>query len=227
MLRRFHRPDRTSSSRSSQRCVRIATLRPAASRVRSSCRRRPPRRRRRRRPAPQRRAAADAAIEPRAARSRSAERDRERRSPIATASSTPKACRCRRSPSASARRATSTRARRSRAAYRAFDARVRRHSAPRLLRDQGELQPRYTDLFARLGSGFDIVSGGELARVIAAGGDPAQDRVLRRRQDRRPRWRRRSRPASCCFNVESAAELDAPRRRRRPRGQASRRSASA
>ncbi len=28
------------------------------------------------------------------------------------------------------------------------------------------------DVFARLGSGFDIVSGGELARVLAAGGDP-------------------------------------------------------
>src|SRR5690625_7714043 len=26
--------------------------------------------------------------------------------------------------------------------------------------------------FARLGAGFDIVSGGELARVLAAGGDP-------------------------------------------------------
>ena len=30
------------------------------------------------------------------------------------------------------------------------------------------------NLFARLGSGFDIVSGGELARVIAAGGEPAK-----------------------------------------------------
>ena len=29
-------------------------------------------------------------------------------------------------------------------------------------------------LFARLGGGFDIVSGGELARVLAAGGDPAK-----------------------------------------------------
>ena len=29
-------------------------------------------------------------------------------------------------------------------------------------------------LMARLGAGFDIVSGGELARVIAAGGDPAK-----------------------------------------------------
>ena len=28
------------------------------------------------------------------------------------------------------------------------------------------------NLFARLGSGFDIVSGGELQRVIKAGGDP-------------------------------------------------------
>jgi len=30
------------------------------------------------------------------------------------------------------------------------------------------------DLLARLGSGFDVVSGGELTRVIAAGGDPAR-----------------------------------------------------
>ncbi len=28
------------------------------------------------------------------------------------------------------------------------------------------------DVLARLGSGFDIVSGGELERVLAAGGDP-------------------------------------------------------
>ena len=28
------------------------------------------------------------------------------------------------------------------------------------------------NLFARMGSGFDIVSGGELERVLAAGGDP-------------------------------------------------------
>ncbi|HYM48446.1 MAG TPA: diaminopimelate decarboxylase, partial [Burkholderiaceae bacterium] len=30
------------------------------------------------------------------------------------------------------------------------------------------------DVLARLGAGFDIVSGGELARVIAAGGEPAR-----------------------------------------------------
>ena len=28
------------------------------------------------------------------------------------------------------------------------------------------------DVFSRLGAGFDIVSGGELKRVLAAGGDP-------------------------------------------------------
>ena len=28
------------------------------------------------------------------------------------------------------------------------------------------------NVFAKLGAGFDIVSGGELARVLAAGGDP-------------------------------------------------------
>ena len=30
------------------------------------------------------------------------------------------------------------------------------------------------DVFARLGAGFDVVSGGELARVLAAGGDAAR-----------------------------------------------------
>ena len=53
------------------------------------------------------------------------------------------------------------------------------------------------DLFARLGSGFDIVSGGELARVRRRGRRPAQGRVLRRRQDRRRDGARRSTPASC------------------------------
>jgi hypothetical protein len=38
------------------------------------------------------------------------------------------------------------------------------------------------NLLARLGSGFDIVSVGELERVLAAGGDPRQSRVFRRGQ---------------------------------------------
>lgn len=62
-------------------------------------------------------------------------------------------------------------------------------------------------LFADLGAGFDIVSGGELMRVMAAGGDPGtvvfsgvgktaeeMDLALKIGID--------------CFNVESAAELD-------------------
>ena len=35
-------------------------------------------------------------------------------------------------------------------------------------------QPEVLDLLARQGAGFDIVSGGELLRVIAAGGDPGK-----------------------------------------------------
>jgi diaminopimelate decarboxylase len=63
------------------------------------------------------------------------------------------------------------------------------------------------DLFARLGSGFDIVSGGELERVLQAGGDPARivfsgvgktgeelDFALKLPIE--------------CFNVESEAEFD-------------------
>jgi diaminopimelate decarboxylase len=52
------------------------------------------------------------------------------------------------------------------------------------------------NLFARLGAGFDIVSGGELARVLAAGGDPGQSRVFRRGQDARRKCAQRCAPAS-------------------------------
>ncbi len=40
-------------------------------------------------------------------------------------------------------------------------------------------------LLAKAGAGFDIVSGGELYRVLQAGGDPVEDRLFRRRQNRR------------------------------------------
>lgn len=62
-------------------------------------------------------------------------------------------------------------------------------------------------LFARLGSGFDIVSGGELARVIAAGGDPAKtvfSGVGKSADDLRQALAAGVR----CFNVESESELD-------------------
>ena len=50
-------------------------------------------------------------------------------------------------------------------------------------------------LLARRGAGFDIVSAGELARVLAAGGDPAQNSLFGRGQDRRTRSGSRSRAA--------------------------------
>lgn len=63
------------------------------------------------------------------------------------------------------------------------------------------------NLMARLGSGFDIVSRGELERVLAAGGDPAKivfSGVAKTKED-----------IICaldvdiaCFNIESEAELE-------------------
>ncbi len=62
------------------------------------------------------------------------------------------------------------------------------------------------NLLARLGCGFDIVSGGELERVLRAGGDPAKvifsgvgksDQEIRRALE----------VGIYCFNVESEAEL--------------------
>jgi diaminopimelate decarboxylase len=62
-------------------------------------------------------------------------------------------------------------------------------------------------LMARLGAGFDIVSGGELARVLAAGGDPrkilfsgigkSEDEIAQALQ-----------AGILCLNVESEAELE-------------------
>lgn len=63
------------------------------------------------------------------------------------------------------------------------------------------------DVFARLGSGFDIVSGGELARVIAAGGDPRKV-VFSGVGKTAAEMRDALRAGILCFNVESAAELE-------------------
>lgn len=63
------------------------------------------------------------------------------------------------------------------------------------------------DAFARLGSGFDIVSGGELARVIAAGGDPAKT-VFSGVGKTAAEMRAALQAGVLCFNVESAAELE-------------------
>jgi diaminopimelate decarboxylase len=63
------------------------------------------------------------------------------------------------------------------------------------------------DLLARAGCGFDIVSGGELARVLAAGGDPAKV-VFSGVGKREDEMRSALAAGIHCFNVESAAELE-------------------
>jgi diaminopimelate decarboxylase len=60
--------------------------------------------------------------------------------------------------------------------------------------------------FARLGAGFDIVSGGELARVIAAGGD-ASKVVFSGVGKTADEMRQALSHGIKCFNVESASEL--------------------
>ncbi len=61
-------------------------------------------------------------------------------------------------------------------------------------------------LLARLGSGFDIVSGGELARVLRAGGDPS--RIVFSGVGKTVTEMERALEAGIrCFNVESTAEL--------------------
>ncbi|HEX8964218.1 MAG TPA: diaminopimelate decarboxylase [Rhodocyclaceae bacterium] len=62
-------------------------------------------------------------------------------------------------------------------------------------------------VFARLGAGFDIVSGGELARVLAAGGDPGKV-VFSGVGKSRDEMRAALEAGIYCFNVESAAELE-------------------
>ena len=60
---------------------------------------------------------------------------------------------------------------------------------------------------ARLGSGFDIVSVGELERVLAAGGDPGRV-VFSGVGKQADEMRRALELGIRCFNVESAAELE-------------------
>jgi diaminopimelate decarboxylase len=63
------------------------------------------------------------------------------------------------------------------------------------------------NVFARLGSGFDIVSGGELARVLAAGGDPRKV-VFSGVGKTATEMRTALQAGILCFNVESAPELE-------------------
>ena len=62
------------------------------------------------------------------------------------------------------------------------------------------------NLFARLGSGFDIVSVGELERVLRAGGDPSKV-VFSGVSKKASEIRRALEVGIRCFNVESEPEL--------------------
>jgi len=62
-------------------------------------------------------------------------------------------------------------------------------------------------VFAEAGCGFDIVSGGELARVLAAGADPAKV-IFSGVGKTRAEMRQALAAGIGCFNVESEAELD-------------------
>jgi len=63
------------------------------------------------------------------------------------------------------------------------------------------------ELFAGLGGGFDIVSGGELARVLAAGGDPRRV-VFSGVGKSDDEMAQALRAGILCFNVESESELE-------------------
>ncbi|MCB1875269.1 MAG: diaminopimelate decarboxylase [Chromatiales bacterium] len=58
--------------------------------------------------------------------------------------------------------------------WRAFDSALGEHPHLICYAVKANSNLAVLDILARLGSGFDIVSGGELRRVLAAGGDPAK-----------------------------------------------------
>ncbi|OTG85431.1 diaminopimelate decarboxylase [Acinetobacter sp. ANC 4558] len=63
------------------------------------------------------------------------------------------------------------------------------------------------NVLAKLGSGFDIVTGGELARVLKAGGDPSKI-VFSGLGKTEADIQKALEVGIACFNVESYAELD-------------------
>ncbi len=92
-------------------------------------------------------------------------------------------------------------------AYLDFDQAFRRHSHLVCYSVKANSNIAVLDILARLGSGFDIVSGGELQRVLRAGGDPAK--VVFSGVGK-ARWELQMAldAGIACFNVESSDELD-------------------
>jgi diaminopimelate decarboxylase len=92
------------------------------------------------------------------------------------------------------------------AAYREFDEALRGRDALVCYSVKANSNLAVLALLARLGAGFDIVSGGELARVIAAGGDPRKTLFsgVGKREDE---IELALNSGIGCLNVESEAEL--------------------
>jgi len=91
--------------------------------------------------------------------------------------------------------------------WRAFDTALSKHNHLICYAVKANSNLAVLNVLARLGSGFDIVSGGELARVIKAGGDPAKvvfSGVAKREDEIHYALENNI----LCFNVESHAELD-------------------
>lgn len=92
------------------------------------------------------------------------------------------------------------------AAYRAFDDALEGHDRQILFAVKANSNLAVLNLLARLGSGFDIVSGGELQRVLAAGGDAAK--VVFSGVGKTEAEMKLALDAGIgCFNIESASEL--------------------
>ena len=92
------------------------------------------------------------------------------------------------------------------AAYRAYDDALatRDHLVCYAVKANSSLA--ILNVFARLGSGFDIVSGGELARVLKVGGDPKKV-VFSGVGKTAGEMRAALAAGILCFNVESESEL--------------------
>jgi len=90
--------------------------------------------------------------------------------------------------------------------YRAFDAAFGAHDHLVCYAVKANSTLGVLNVLARLGSGFDIVSGGELARVMAAGGDPRK--VVFSGVGKTAEEMQQALMAEIlCFNVESEREL--------------------
>ena len=92
------------------------------------------------------------------------------------------------------------------AAYRAYDQALARRDHLICYAVKANSSLAVLNVLARLGSGFDIVSGGELERVTRAGGDPGKI-VFSGVGKSEAEIRAALAAGICCFNVESESEL--------------------